>query len=88
MENRKKLLDEDMNMKERVAEINRYRIIGILGEVAPYVQLDEEEINKIRLGAPALRQIIENKASAEQIHIAMDGAGPIDTYPYLTPRSC
>ena len=52
MDNRKRLirevLDEDMNINQKVVEINRSRIMGIHDEVAPYVQIDQEEIEKMR----------------------------------------
>ena len=39
MENRKRfireVLDEDMNMKQRVVDLNRYRVMGMVEEVTP-----------------------------------------------------
>ena len=48
--------------------------MGIHDEVAPYVQIDQEEIEKMRQGASALRLILEKKATlAEQIQFVMNG---------------
>ena len=63
MENRKRyireVLGEDMNMKQRVVDLNRYRVMGIVDEVTPYVQIDQDEINKMRVAAATLSQVLE-----------------------------
>ena len=80
MENRKRyireVLDEDMNMKQRVVDLNRYRVMGIVDEVTPYVQIDQDEINKMRVAAATLSQVLEKKALlANQIRSGMDEDG-------------
>ena len=77
MENRKRyireVLDEDMNMKQRVVDLNRYRVMGIVDEVTPYIQIDQDEINKMRAAAATLSQVLEKKALlANQIRSATD----------------
>ena len=66
MENRKRyireVLDEDMNMKQRVVDLNRYKVMGIVDEVTPYVQIDQDEVNKMRVAAATLSQVLEKKA--------------------------
>ena len=66
MENRKRyireVLDEDMNMKQRVVDLNRYRVMGIVDEVTPNIQIDQDEINKMRAAAATLSQVLEKKA--------------------------
>ena len=77
MENRKRfireVLDEDMNMKQRVVDLNRYRVMGMVEEVTPYVQIDQVEIEKMRAAAATLSQVLEKKALlANQIRDATD----------------
>ena len=77
MENRKRfireVLDEDMNMKQRVVDLNRYRVMGMVEEVTPYVQIDQVEIEKMRSAAATLSQVLEKKALlANQIRDATD----------------
>ena len=66
MDNRKRLirevLDEDMNINKRVADITRQKVMGIAEEVSPYVQLNQEEFDKMGVSTTALRQILEKKA--------------------------
>ena len=78
MDNRKRLirevLDEDININQKVVGMNRSRVMGTHDEVAPYVQIDQEDIEKMRQGASALRLILEKKTTlAEQIQFVMNG---------------
>ena len=63
-----------MHINQKVVDINRSRVMGIHDEVAPYVQIDHGEIEKMRQGASARRLILENKTTlAEQVRFGMEG---------------
>ena len=83
MDNRKRLirevLDQDMNINRRVADITRQKVFGIPEEVSPYIQINQEEINKMSAAAGALRQLLEKKTYvSEQILKNEEDAPPND----------
>ena len=65
MENRKKLirevLDSDQHINALVTNITHNKIMGMDEEATPYVQINQEEIDRMSAAATALRQILEKK---------------------------
>ena len=65
IENRRKLireiLDSDKNINARVSNIQRQKILGVVEEVNPYIQINQEDINKMKLYASTLRQVLEKR---------------------------
>ena len=65
MENRRRLikevLDSDKNINIRVSNIQRQKLLGVTEDVAPYIQINQEDINKMKLYASTLRQVLEKR---------------------------
>ena len=65
METRRRLinevLDSDKNINKRVSNIQRQKLLGVTEDVAPYIQINQEDINKMKLYASTLRQVLEKR---------------------------
>ena len=65
MENRRRLikeiLDSDKNINIRVSNIQRQKLLGVTEDVAPYIQINQEDINKMKIYASTLRQVLEKR---------------------------
>ena len=65
MENRRRLikevLDSDKNINVRVSNIQRQKLLGVTEDVTPYIQLNQSDINKMKLYASALRFVLEKR---------------------------
>ena len=65
IENRRKLireiLDSDKNINARVSNIQRQKLLGNVEEVNPYIQINQEDINKMKLYASTLRHVLEKR---------------------------
>ena len=65
METRRRLinevLDSDKNINKRVSNIQRQKLLGVTEDVAPYIQINQEDINKMKIYASTLRQVLEKR---------------------------
>ena len=65
METRRRLinevLDSDKNNNMRVSNIQRQKLMGVVEDVNPYTQINQEDINKMKIYASTLRQVLEKR---------------------------
>ena len=65
IENRRKLvreiLDSDKNINIRVSNIQRQKLLGVVEDVNPYIQINQEDINKMKIYASTLRHVLEKR---------------------------
>ena len=84
MENRRRLirevLDSDKNINIRVSNIQRQKLLGVTEDVAPYIQINQEDINKMKLYASTLRQVLEKRYLLTNNFLSDDSLPNVNKY--------
>ena len=84
METRRRLinevLDSDKNINKRVSNIQRQKLLGVTEDVAPYIQINQEDINKMKLYASTLRQVLEKRYLLTNIFLSDDSLPSLNKY--------
>ena len=84
MENRRRLikeiLDSDKNINMRVSNIQRQKLMGVVEDVNPYVQINQEDINKMKIYASTLRQVLEKRYLLTNNFLSDDSIPNVNKY--------
>lgn len=57
----KEIIDSDKDINARVANIQKKKLLGIIDEVIPFTQLNQEDIQKMTMLTSILKQLLEKK---------------------------
>ena len=76
----KEVLDSDKNINKRVSNIQRQKLLGVTEDVAPYIQINQEDINKMKIYASTLRQVLEKRYLLTNNFLSDDSLPNVNKY--------